>query len=87
MEYDTAITIDITGDLADHVVSTVGQHGYYETATEYVRDLIRRDIEQERHAFDEHKTELQRAFATPLEDYVTVSAEQVIARNRFRRGM
>ncbi len=32
--------------LADHVASVVGPQGYYETPSEYIRSLIRRDMEE-----------------------------------------
>lgn len=33
--------------LAYHVERMVGERGYYETPSEYIRDLIRRDMEKE----------------------------------------
>jgi antitoxin ParD1/3/4 len=39
----------------------------------------------EAEAFETLKAELQRAFATPLSEYVTVNAKDVIARNQARR--
>ncbi len=32
--------------LADHVARVVGPHGLYETPSEYIRSLIRRDMEE-----------------------------------------
>lgn len=84
MGFERAITVDITGELAEHVAQTVGEHGFYESATEYVRDLIRRDIKVEADRFDAFRAELQAAFAEPEENYVDVTAEEVIARNGLR---
>lgn len=32
--------------LADHVAQIIGPQGYYETPSEYIRSLIRRDMEE-----------------------------------------
>lgn len=79
------LNVRITGGLSEFVAENVGEHGRYENVSEYVRDLIRRDWERiEAEKFAKLKAELQRAFATPESDYVQVSAEDVIARNRKR---
>ena len=59
--------------------------GAYESVSEYIRDLIRRDkTRSEREAFDRLKAELTRAFAAPDDSYHVLSASDVIARNRTR---
>jgi len=40
------INTRLSGPLAEFVDSLVGETGLYETPSEYVRDLIRRDMEQ-----------------------------------------
>jgi antitoxin ParD1/3/4 len=81
------LNVRVTGALGDFIASNVGEDGLYENVSEYVRDLIRRDKERvERDAFEAVKAELQRAFATPEEDYVYVTADEVIARNLRRHG-
>jgi hypothetical protein len=50
--------------------------------SEYVRDLIRRDMERkEQQAFDRLKAELAHAFAAPESAYKPLTAADVIARN------
>jgi len=81
------LNVRVSGPLSDFVARNVGEDGLYENVSEYVRDLIRRDKERvEREMFETLKGELQRAFATPDEDYVEVTADQVIERNRLRRA-
>lgn len=81
------LNVRVSGPLSDFVARNVGEDGLYENVSEYVRDLIRRDKERvEREMFETLKAELQRAFATPDEDYVEVTADQVIKRNRLRRA-
>lgn len=82
----TTLNVRINGPLEEFVKQNIGEWGTYENASEYVRDLIRRDHERaEVERFNALKAELQRAFATPDSDYVEVSAEEVIERNRKRR--
>lgn len=86
MSKPSSLNIRLNSRLSEFVAENVGADGLYDNASEYVRDLIRKDKERvEQEAFETLKAELQRAFATPIEDYVTVSAEEVIARNRLRR--
>jgi antitoxin ParD1/3/4 len=83
MSQTTTMTVRISGALSEFVASNVGENGSYENISEYVRDLIRRDKERaEMEAFDRLKAELTRAFAAPEESYSSLTAAEVIARNR-----
>lgn len=80
MRHTTTITVRISGALSDFVAANVGETGAYESVSEYVRDLIRRDkARAEREAFDLLKAELARAFAAPDDSYHALSASKVIA--------
>lgn len=84
MSRTTTMTVRLSGALSDFVASNVDENGAYENISEYVRDLIRRDKERrEREAFDRLKSELTLAFAAPEVSYVTLTAAEVIARNRI----
>lgn len=81
------LNVRVTGTLCDHVTENVGEDGLFENVSEYVRDLIRRDharVQEER--FQVLKEELQRAFAVPDSECRTVTADEIIARNRARRS-
>jgi len=83
MSQTTTMTVRISGALSEFVASNVGENGSYENISEYIRDLIRRDKERaEREAFERLKAELTRAFAVPEESYRSLTATEVIARNR-----
>lgn len=59
--------------------------GDYDNASEYVRDLIRRDKRAlEEATFRAKQLALQSAFAEPDSNYTALSAESVIARNLKR---
>lgn len=83
MSRTTTMTVRLSGALSDFVASNVDENGAYENISEYVRDLIRRDKERrEQESFDRLKAELTQAFAAPEDSYVTMTAAEVIARNR-----
>jgi len=42
----TRYKVRIRGVLCDHVAAQIGSDGLYANANEYVRDLIRRDLER-----------------------------------------
>ncbi len=79
------LNVRVTGALGDFVAENVGGEGAYENVSEYVRDLIRRDMERvEAGSFERLKAELARAFAAPDSAYEPLGAEAVISRNRAR---
>jgi len=83
MPRSTTMTVRLSGALGDFVAANVGETGSYENVSEYIRDLIRRDMERvEREAFDRLRTELTHAFAAPEASYQPLAAADVIARNR-----
>ncbi len=81
------LSVRLTTPLTDFVTTRVGAEGDYDNASEYVRDLIRRDRErEEQRAFAKLKATLQDAFAQPDEAYVETSLEDVKARYKKRRA-
>lgn len=75
--------VRITGKLEDFIRSQVGSNGLYETASEYLRDLIRKDMEKkEARAWIGLREELLPAMQAPNADFVEVSASDVINRNK-----
>lgn len=83
MARTTTMTVRLSGALSDFVSENVGETGSYENASEYIRDLIRRDKERaEREAFERLQAELKRAYAAPDSSFHPLSASDVIARNQ-----
>lgn len=82
MSQTTTMTVRLNPTLSQFVAANVQQGGAYENVSEYVRDLIRRDMEcKEQQAFDRLKAELAHAFAAPESAYRPLAAADVIARN------
>lgn len=83
MPKTSTLNVRISGRLGEFVAGNVGDHGAYENVSEYVRDLIRRDMARaDALAFGLLKAELQHAFAQPDDSYRSLDADTVIRRNR-----
>lgn len=79
------LNVRVSGALGAFVAANVGDDGVYENVSEYVRDLIRRDMTRvEDEAFERLKAELTHAFAAPDSAYRALGAEDVIRRNAPR---
>lgn len=86
MSKSLTLNVRVGGTLGDFLTANVGENGAYENVSEYVRDLIRKDKERtERDSFERLKAELNRAFAAPDSAYASLTAKDVIARNKARR--
>ncbi len=71
----------------EHLARTTGDRGVYDEASEYVCDLIRKDlIQSEQSAFIAKQAALQQAFAQPKTAYRQVRLEQIIKRKLAKRG-
>lgn len=82
MSETTTMTVRLNATLSQFVAANVQEDGAYENVSEYMRDLIRRDMERkEQQAFDRLKAELVHAFAAPETAFQPLSAADVIARN------
>jgi len=86
MSKPMTLNVRVGGALGRFVADNVGSDGAYENVSEYVRDLIRRDMERaENVAFDRLKAELQAAFAAPDDAFAPLmDVEDVIRRGRER---
>lgn len=76
------VNVRITGELRQHLERQIGKQGLYENASEYIRDLIRRDVKSRQEAWDWLRTQLEPGMKADRREFITVSAEDVIARNR-----
>jgi antitoxin ParD1/3/4 len=85
MSKPTSLNIRLNSRLSTFVAENVGEDGLYDNASEYVRDLIRKDKERvEKEAFETLKAELQRAFSAPDSAYQPVDREAFLARAKAR---
>ena len=82
------LNVRVSGALGEFVAANVGADGVYENVSEYVRDLIRRDMSRvEAEAFERLRAELAHAYAAPEDTYRPLTADDVIVRNRLREPL
>ena len=81
------INVRFAGPLHRFIQQKTGPGGMYQSASEYIRDLVRHDFqrEQERHseALYQH---LKTAAEAPPEDFVALDVESVIRDAKQRRA-
>jgi len=79
------LNVRISGSLKDYVTREVTE-GDYESASEYVRDLIRRDKNRETLRQREALRELQAGFAAPDSEFIEVTADDIRERVAARKS-
>lgn len=83
MTQATTITVRLKGQLSEFVAANIGEQGSYDNVSEYIRDLIRRDKERvESLGFEALKAELKLAFDAPESSYRSLTALDIINRNK-----
>lgn len=78
------INVRVRGDLQAHLQQQIGENGLFENASEYIRSLIRNDLKSSTEAWEGLKRELEPALRADESVYVSVSAQDVINRNKKR---
>ena len=76
------INVRIKGELHTHLQQQIGDNGLYENASEYVRSLIRNDLKKDNEAWEWLKKELEPALRADESMFVSVTAQDVIKRNK-----
>ena len=79
-----SIHVKVGGLLQAHVQQQIGEDGLYENASEYIRALIRRDLQTRDEAWEALAKELAPAMRADDSEFVTVTADDVIRRNKRR---
>lgn len=79
------LNVRISGSLKDYVQREVSE-GDYENASEYVRDLIRRQKRADEAGFSHLKAHLQEAAAAPGSAFEFVTAEDIYDRVEGRKA-
>lgn len=79
-----SIHVRIGGRLQDHLQRQIGDDGLYENASEYVRALIRRDLEGKAEAWDWLEDHLEEGMRVGEDSFMSVTAAEVIQRNRAK---
>lgn len=75
------VNVRVTGDLRNHLQQQIGLFGLYENASEYIRDLIRRDLKDRKAAWEWLRQELEPGLRADESQFIKVTAADVIKRN------
>ena len=82
------VTLRVSGNLRRHLDECTGVDGNFETPSEYVRDLIRQDMERrESEKWERLRTALAEGLSAADADYKTISPADLKKRARQRRGL
>jgi putative addiction module CopG family antidote len=81
------VNVRLSGPLKKYVQEQISPSGLYESASEYVRTLIRQDYEKsEEQRWERLVSELTPGHEADVSEFKEVSAQDVIGRNRARRS-
>ncbi|WP_449067671.1 ribbon-helix-helix domain-containing protein [Prosthecobacter sp.] len=81
-----AFTIQFPSELGSFVEQRVSRSGLYESASEYIRDLVRRDYEQEeQQRWTALENELLPGMRAEEAEFVPLDAESLIAEAKARK--
>ena len=78
------LNVRVRGELQAHLQQQIGESGLYENASEYIRALIRRDLKTRTESWDWLKKHLEPALRADESVYISISAQDVIDRNKGR---
>lgn len=82
------VTLRVSGSLRHHLEERTGEYGLYETPSEYLRDLIRKDMERiETEKWERLRTALAEGLSVKESDYQSISAAEVKKRAQKRHGL
>lgn len=84
---DKSVNVSISGAEKEYLDQQVSPKGSYSDADEYIRELIRKDKKSREEALDWLWDELTPGLLADDSEFIEVSAEDVIARNRERHGL
>ncbi len=79
------VNVRVTGELQNHLQQQIGSHGLFDNASEYIRSLIRQDLKSRDEAWSWLRSELEPALRASDDKFISVTAEDVILRNKKKR--
>jgi antitoxin ParD1/3/4 len=82
------VTLRVSGRLRNHLEERTGVDDIYATPGEYLRDLIRQDIDRmEPEKWEHLRTALAEGLSATDSDYKSLSSADIKQRGRARRGL
>lgn len=81
------VNVRLSGRLRRFIEERSGPNGLYESASEYIRDLVRQDFNQsEQKKWDRLITHLTPGMSADESDFVAFDPEQIIAEARSEKA-
>jgi antitoxin ParD1/3/4 len=81
------VNVRFAGELQRFIQERTGASGLYASASEYIRDLVRRDYErEEQRKWGWLRQELKAGAEAPEGDFVSLDADGLIAEAKARRN-
>ena len=82
------VTLRVSGRLRNHIEECTGVDGVYETPSEYLRDLIRQDMDRkESEKWERLRTALAEGLSAADSDYKSLSSSDIKQRARQRHSL
>lgn len=78
------INLRVTGELAEHIERQIGDGGLHENTSEYIRDLIRHDIEEQKDGWRWLRDHLDAGMRADPSEFKSVTADELIQRCKDR---
>ena len=80
------VNVRFAGELQRFIQDRIGASGLYGSASEYIRDLVRRDYErEEQRKWSWLRQELKAGVAADEAEFVALDADSIIAEAKARR--
>ena len=80
------VNVRFAGELQRFIQNRIGESGLYGSASEYIRDLVRRDYErEEQRKWQWLRHELKAGAVADEADFVALDADSMIAEAKLRR--
>ncbi len=81
------VNVRFAGELQKFVQSKAGKSGLYGSASEYIRDLVRRDYEQEEKTkWEWLRAELKAGSVSEKKDFIALDAKSILSDARARKA-
>lgn len=81
------VNVRVTGVLRQHLQQQIGDDGLYDNASEYIRDLIRRDLLEKQQAVSWLESQVSEGLNAPASAFEAVSADEIIAHAKKKAGL
>ena len=80
------VNVRFSGVLQQFVKAQAGKNGMYQSASEYIRALVRNDYEKAKNALaDDLYKELEAGMKAPASDFTPFNVEEILAEAKSRR--